>query len=146
MMSPAPEISWEAPLKLTALVAALPDELLDAVLDATAAVSGLIHAVIVPELVSALTEPDTRVRQMLPPFDSTSLIFTQVTPRRFSPSTATIASVTSKPGDSSRAPMTEVRQSLARAITALADEVEGRERVFRSVTACAAMAQQKWSA
>jgi hypothetical protein len=37
----------------------------------------------------------------------------------------------SLPGDSSRAPMTEVRQSLARAITALADEVEGLEESIR---------------
>jgi hypothetical protein len=35
------------------------------------------------------------------------------------------------PGDSSRAPMTEVRQSLARAISALADEVEGPEESMR---------------
>ena len=36
-------------------------------------VSGLIHAVIVPSAVAACTAPATRVRQMLPPLDSTSI-------------------------------------------------------------------------
>src|ERR1051325_2479342 len=74
-ISPCPEISCEAPLRLTAVAAPLLAPLPRALpLPAPRPVtSGLIHAVMVPEPVSALTEPDTRVKQILPPLDSTSI-------------------------------------------------------------------------
>src|SRR5215475_613972 len=58
MMSPDPEDSCEAPARRIA-----PEGLEELV-------SGLIHAVIVPPAVAACTELATRVRQMLPSFDS----------------------------------------------------------------------------
>jgi hypothetical protein len=45
--------------------------------------------------------------------------------------TATPAKLFSLPGDGSRAPMTACRQNLARAITALADEIESLEETMR---------------
>src|SRR6266481_4176910 len=58
-MSPFPEVSCDNPGKCTVP----PEE----------GASGLIHAVIVPPAVAARTVPATRVKQMLPALDSTSI-------------------------------------------------------------------------
>src|SRR5262245_19169589 len=61
MMSPEPEESCDAPARRIA-----PEGLEELV-------SGLIQAVIVPPPVAACTELATRVRQLLPSFDSTCI-------------------------------------------------------------------------
>src|ERR1700686_491840 len=76
-MSPFPEASCEAPASCTVAgcADAPPGKLLDPPPPGppSGPLEGLIHAVIVPSAVAACTAPATRVRQMLPPLDSTSM-------------------------------------------------------------------------
>src|ERR1700692_3186547 len=84
IMSPFPEASCEAPASCTVIgcadappgkpLGAPPDPwsgTLEGPLEGP--LEGLIHAVIVLSAVAACTAPATRVRQMLPPLDSTSM-------------------------------------------------------------------------